>query len=203
MPASPCPRKRAVIRDFSLGARAAILFAAYRAGRTLAPGASTANEVSPCLTARVQLFEFLDAAVAAVLCQRTGGKPPVSLAVDQSLSVDAFGVSPPWSPRVRAVGLGPDATIDRTLVIDVASSIVGDTSAVSTTPWFHLHGAPAAGDRHHSLPGPAARHAPCLPADRRARRLQRTRADAGTAAHAAVRPWRAATTTIARSSSVG
>lgn len=90
----------------------------------------------------------LDAAVAAVRRQRKGGKPPVSLAFDQSLSADAFGVSLPWSPRVQAVGLGPDATIDRTLVIDVAKSIVGDTSAVHTTLWFQLHGAPAVGDRH-------------------------------------------------------
>ena len=90
----------------------------------------------------------LDDAIAAVRRQRKAGKPPEGLAYDQSLSAEAFGVALPWSPRVQAVGLGPDASFDRTLIIDVAKSIVGDTSALHTTLWFQLHGAPAAGDRH-------------------------------------------------------
>jgi hypothetical protein len=86
-------------------------------------------------------------AVARVSALQRNGQPAVGVYFDESFSAEAYGVELPWS-LAMFVELDPNGTREQLLIVDVAKSIVGDTSSTHTTLWFQLHGAPRPSDRY-------------------------------------------------------
>lgn len=86
-------------------------------------------------------------AIARVSALERNGQPVVGVVFDESFSAEAYGVELPWSYPMF-IDLDPNGVRERLLVVDVAKSIVGDTSSTHSTLWFQLHGPPRPGDRH-------------------------------------------------------
>ncbi len=93
---------------------------------------------------RAAIQVALEDAIVQAMAQVQGQLTAMTVVFDYALRAEVLGADLGWTPPIGF--LSKDDTIDKGLVIDLATSIVGDTSSAHTTLWFQLHFPPRAGD---------------------------------------------------------